>query len=183
MGDYTLTVTQTQNGITCEKTVAFEVVSSGAPEDLTTEIIGFSDTVTLEIDATGFGDFEYSVDGIDFQSDPRFEVFPGEHTVYVRDVFLCRTLSKQIIALGYQKFFTPNGDGNNEYWNVIGTEKYPGSLLHIYDRYGKLIKQISPMGTGWDGTYNGILLPSSDYWFRYVYDQGKVFTGHFSLKR
>lgn len=183
LGDYTMTVTQTQNGISCEKMVAFEVVSSGAPEDFTTEIIGFSDTVTLEIDATGFGDFEYSVDGIDFQSDPRFEVFPGEHTVHVRDVFLCRTLSKEIIALGYQKFFTPNGDGNNEYWNVIGAEKYPESSLFIYDRYGKLVKQIVATGQGWDGTYNGAPLPASDYWFRYVYDDGKVFTGHFSLKR
>jgi len=183
LGDYTLTVTQTQNGVTCEKTVPFEVVSSGAPEDFTTEIIGFSDTVTLEIEATGIGDFEYSIDGINYQDTDRFEVFPGEHTIYVRDRFLCRTLSKVVIALGYQKFFTPNGDGSNEHWNIIGAGKYPGSQLYIYDRYGKLVHQVSVTGPGWDGTYNGIQLPSSDYWFRYVYDNGKVFTGHFTLKR
>ncbi|MGF1558775.1 MAG: T9SS type B sorting domain-containing protein, partial [Flavobacteriaceae bacterium] len=94
-----------------------------------------------------------------------------------------RTLSKTVIALGYQKFFTPNGDGIHEHWNVIGAENYPGSQLYIFDKYGKLIAQISPTGPGWDGTYNGIRLPASDYWFRYVHGDGKVFSGHFSLKR
>ena len=49
-----------------------------------------------------------------------------------------------------------------------------------------MLKQISPLSTGWDGTYNGNALPSSDYWFRVEYtEQGiqKEIRGHFSLKR
>ncbi len=183
LGDYTLTVTLTSNGVACEKTVPFEVVSSGAPEDFTTEIGDPSDNVTITVDATGTGEFEYSVDGENYQDSNRLEVFPGEHTVYVRDKFLCRTVTKQVIALGYQKFFTPNGDGFNENWNIIGAYHYPESKLYVYDRYGKLLQQISPMTAGWDGSYNGLPLPESDYWFRYIFDGGKVFTGHFSLKR
>ncbi|MCR9181377.1 MAG: T9SS type B sorting domain-containing protein [Flavobacteriaceae bacterium] len=45
---------------------------------------------------------------------------------------------------------------------------------------------MSPTGAGWDGTYNGRPLPSSDYWFRVVYredDREKEFRAHFTLKR
>ncbi|WP_146743712.1 T9SS type B sorting domain-containing protein, partial [Aequorivita sp. CIP111184] len=43
-----------------------------------------------------------------------------------------------------------------------------------------------PLGQGWDGTYGGSPLPSSDYWFRIEYTeegQTKEFKGHFTLKR
>ncbi|MGP1994248.1 T9SS type B sorting domain-containing protein [Zobellia laminariae] len=183
IGSYTLTVTQTANTITCEKTVPFEVRSSGAPEDFTTEIGNPADNVIIIVNVTGTGEFEYSTDDINYQPSNRLEVFPGEYTVYVRDIYLCRTISKEVIALGYQKFFSPNGDGSNDTWTVIGGNYYPDSEIYIYDRYGKLLQQVSPMSKGWDGIFNGLPLPESDYWFRYVFDSGKVFTGHFSLKR
>ncbi|MGP1994266.1 T9SS type B sorting domain-containing protein [Zobellia laminariae] len=183
LGKYTLTVTQEKNNLTCEKTVDFEVLSSGAPEDFTTTISDPSDKVGITVAAIGLGEFEYSIDETNYQDSNRFEVFPGEYTVYVRDKYLCRTISKEVIALGFQKFFTPNGDGVNEFWNIIGGDLYPESQLYIYDRYGKMLQQISPTANGWDGTSNGLPLPASDYWFRYVFNNGKVFTGHFSLKR
>ncbi len=183
LGNYSLTVARTQNGVTCEGTVSFEVISSGAPDDFTTEIVGFGDRIAIEVTATGVGEFEYSVDGENYQDSDRLEVFPGEYTVYVRDRFLCRTLEKEIVALGYQKFFTPNGDGSHEHWNVIGAEAYPGSTIRIYDRYGKLMAQVLPDGPGWDGTFRGVAMPSSDYWFRYELQGGRAFTGHFTLKR
>lgn len=183
LGTYTLTVTQTVNGIVCQNTGTFEVLSSGAPESLTVDTSGFSDTVILTINALGIGDFEYSIDGSTYQASNTFEVFPGEYTVYVRDALECRILTEEIIAMGYQKFFSPNGDGTNENWNIIGAELYPDSKVYIYDRYGKLLQQISPQSIGWDGRNQGQLMPSSDYWFRFEYDNGKVFTGHFALKR
>ncbi|RTY87000.1 T9SS type B sorting domain-containing protein, partial [Flavobacterium sp. GSN2] len=55
------------------------------------------------------------------------------------------------------------------------------------DRYGKLLKQLSPINsTGWDGTFNGQPLFSTDYWFTVDYTEkgaNKVFKAHFSLKR
>ncbi len=183
LGTYSLTVSQTQNGLSCEKTVLFEVVSSGAPEDIDVTVEGFSNQLELIVDVVGNGFFEYSVDGEDFQENNRFVLSPDTYTVYVRDIYACRTLSQQVIALGYEKFFTPNSDGANEYWNVIGMESFPGSKLTIYDRYGKLIQQLDPEGPGWDGRYQGLSMPSSDYWFRFEKGDGAVFTGHFSLKR
>lgn len=183
LGNYTLTVFRTENGLRCENTVDFEVISSGAPEDFTTEIGDFSDVVSITVNVTGTGNFEYSADGETYQDGNRLEVFPGIHTIYVRDTYLCRTISKEVVALGYQKFFTPNNDTINEYWNIIGADLYPDSKLFIYDRYGRLLKQLDPDGLGWDGTFNGLQMPSSDYWFHYFYGDGKEFSGHFSLKR
>ncbi|MEM8927862.1 MAG: T9SS type B sorting domain-containing protein [Bacteroidota bacterium] len=183
LGLYSLTVTETTNGVTCENTQNFEVFSSGAPESFTVDINGVSDVITLTINALGIGAFEYSIDGAVYQESNTFEVFPGPYTVYVRDPLQCRIVTKEIIAMGYQKFFSPNGDGTNEHWNIIGGEVYPNSWVYVYDRYGKLLEQFSPMGQGWDGTYLGQKMPASDYWFRYEYDTGKVLTGHFALKR
>ena len=74
---------------------------------------------------------------------------------------------------------------NYDTWVIRLPSEYNG-LITIYDRYGKLIKQISSYGAGWDGTFNGITLPSSDYWFKVEYTENntrKEFKSHFSLKR
>jgi len=65
-------------------------------------------------------------------------------------------------------------------------QNQPTAKIYIFDRYGKLIKEISPQSPGWDGTYNGNLMPSTDYWFRVDYNEAdalKQFKAHFSLKR
>jgi gliding motility-associated-like protein len=84
------------------------------------------------------------------------------------------------------KFFTPNGDGFNETWNIIGLPVQNKSVIYIFDRYGKLLKELDPNGPGWDGTYNGYPLPSDDYWFSIAYTENNVareYRSHFSLKR
>jgi len=90
-------------------------------------------------------------------------------------------------VIDYPRFITPNQDGYHDTWNIIGIATGdPTAKIYIFDRFGKLIKQISPLGEGWDGTYNGNPLPSSDYWFRVEYtedDIQKEFKGHFTLKR
>ena len=86
--------------------------------------------------------------------------------------------------IDYPHFFTPNGDGYNDTWNIVGLDA--SAKIFIFDRYGKLLKQISPIGNGWDGTFNGHLLPSTDYWFLVEYDEqntAKQFRAHFAMKR
>ena len=113
-------------------------------------------------------------------------VSAGEHIVTVVDQKGCTYLEKTILVIDYPKFFTPNGDGVNDYSNIIGLVHNPNTKIYIFDRYGKLIKQISSQSQGWDGTFNGEQLPSTDYWFTVEYEenqQNKVFKAHFSLKR
>ena len=89
-----------------------------------------------------------------------------------------------IPVMGIPKFFTPNSDGINDTWNIQGiTPSYASSIIYIFDRFGKLIKQISPLGAGWDGTYNGQLLPADDYWFTMQLSDNRNIKGHFTLKR
>ncbi|NAS10756.1 PKD domain-containing protein [Poritiphilus flavus] len=182
-GKYFLTAMQTQNGISCEKTVGFEVIRTGAPETLSVSTSGFSDVITLTITATGTGELEYSVDGHNYQSNNVFKIFPGLYTVYVRDPLSCRILTEEVAAVGYQKFFTPNGDGIHEYWNIIGAEGIPDATTAIYDQYGKLMQRIPTTSKGWDGSYLGNPSPANDYWFKFEYQNGKVLSGHFTLKR
>jgi len=112
----------------------------------------------------------------------------GDHIVYVRDVNGCGILSRDVTVIDYAKFFTPNGDGNNDTWTIKGIDTQPTAVIYIHDRYGKLLKQLSPSSPGWDGTYNGNLMPSSDYWFTLQYiepttGENKTFSAHFALKR
>nr|WP_255610500.1 T9SS type B sorting domain-containing protein [Robertkochia sp. 3YJGBD-33] len=121
-----------------------------------------------------------------YRSENTFERVPaGFSTIYVRDKNGCGLVSKEIAVLGYPEFFTPNADGINDRWQVQGIGKMvqEGSRIRIYDRYGKLITQLHPSDPGWDGTFNGRPLPSSDYWFRAELRNGREFKGHFSLKR
>ena len=53
----------------------------------------------------------------------------------------------------------------------------------LFDRYGKLLIKLNPLGAGWDGTYNGKLTPTSDYWVYIILQNNKIFRGHFTLKR
>ena len=48
-----------------------------------------------------------------------------------------------------------NGDGFNDTWNIKDLEEQTTAVIYIYDRYGKLIKQIVPSNPFWDGTFEG----------------------------
>ena len=87
--------------------------------------------------------------------------------------------------MDYPKYFTPNGDGYNDTWYIKNLDKrnLENSIITFFDRYGKLIKQISGTSEGWNGTFNGEILPSTDYWFTIELTNGKTIKGHFALKR
>ena len=78
-----------------------------------------------------------------------------------------------------------SGDGYNDYWNVKGISDLvqPGTLVLVFNRYGKLIKELDPTSSGWDGTFVGQNLPADDYWFRILLEDGREFKSHFTLKR
>jgi len=190
-GTFTAIATNLATG--CQNTVTTLVDPSSPPEVsavVTTEF--FADIHVIEASATGEGIYEFSLDDGPWQTSGTFEdVTPGFHTVVARDVNGCGTGTTQVLVIDYPHFFTPNGDGYNDTWRVEGIETRPLAKIYIYDRYGKLLKQLSPLGPGWDGTFNGENLPASDYWFTirldviYGDDESliKEFTGHFSLKR
>jgi gliding motility-associated-like protein len=129
--------------------------------------------------------FEYSIDGINFQSSPLFLNAPGGlQTASIREVNNCGIDSKEFVILLAPPFLTPNNDSYNDFWIVKGMSFYPNAELRIFDRYGKLLKELRPNSLGWDGTFNGHQLPASDYWYVFKSDSNSPEKrGHFTLKR
>jgi gliding motility-associated-like protein len=184
-GTYIVTLTNANN---CSKTKTFIVTASGIATIDNIDINDFQEnnTATIEISSTSLGDYEYSLDGVNYQDANVFSnLLAGEYTVYVQDKKGCGIVFETFYILDYPKYFTPNGDGINDTWRItnLAQRNLQNSTIRIFDRYGKLLKQISAESTGWDGTFNGNLLPSSDYWFVIQLTDGKTIKGHFTLKR
>lgn len=98
----------------------------------------------------------------------------------------CVLSSPDLSNLYFPKFFTPNNDGFNDYWNIKGVSRLmrEKSQISIYNRYGKKLTTFKPSEEiGWNGVYESYNLPSDDYWFRLTTMTGHEFGGHFSLKR
>jgi gliding motility-associated-like protein len=182
-GSYTVTITDA-NG--CTNTKTFIVTSSEAATITEVLVNDFEENLTAQILVQGNGDYEYALDGGLFQTNPIFNLAePGEYQITVNDRNGCGLSSISFFALSYPKFFTPNGDGFNERWRIDNLDKkgLENSRIYIFDRYGKLLQQILASGDGWNGLYNGQIMPSSDYWFVMELTNGRIVKGHFSLKR
>ncbi len=181
-GIYTVTITDS-NG--CTDTSSITVTNYLETIITDVEIRQFTaSSNSISISVTGSGPWQYSLDDFIYQDEPVFRnLLPGYYTIYVRDLNGCDTVTADATIVAAPNFFTPNGDGFNDFWQVIAIETEPDARIFIFDRFGKLLKQLSPTGIGWDGTYNGNPMPSSDYWFRVELIDGRMFRGHFSLKR
>ncbi|WP_425237680.1 T9SS type B sorting domain-containing protein [Ulvibacterium sp.] len=184
-GIYTLVMGKTQNGIYCESSAPFRLIRTEPTliEQLNTGE-DFSGDNRIEVLASGDGDLEYSIDGESYQDDNMFYELPGgTYTVYVRDKDGCGEDSRETILLDYPKFFSPNSDGINDRWKIEDLTDFPDAVVQIFDRYGKLLGRIRPGDSGWDGTFKGNPLPSSDYWFTLNLGDGREYKKHFALKR
>lgn len=160
-------------------------------ETLETNLSIDPDQNNIQFNILGDSDYEYAINGGEFQDDPIFlDVPPGLNTVIINDKNGCGiTDAIEFLVVGYPKFFTPNGDGTHETWNILGVETLEDPVVFVFDRYGKLLKQLGATG-GWDGTFNGQPMPSSDYWFKFEYGEqengalvAKTRKTHFTLKR
>ncbi|AFL80355.1 hypothetical protein Aeqsu_0852 [Aequorivita sublithincola DSM 14238] len=184
------TVTYTELDSLCENSVSVTVTVSSPPFTYKANLLNgaFANNHIIEVIALGEGTYEYQLDNGPFQDSNIFEnVDPGNHTITIKDIYGCGSVTFDVGVIDYPPYFTPNSDGYHDTWNIIGIAAGdPTAKIYIFDRFGKLLKQLSPLGTGWDGTYNGSPLPSSDYWFRVEYKEdgnAKEFKGHFTLKR
>jgi len=187
-GTYTVIVTEIATGCTATYEVDVEVSSPPLSYDAKVISGAFANSHVIEATATGEGTYVFQLDDGAFQDTGLFEnVLAGDHIVTIKDIFGCGSVMIPVGVIDYPRFFTPNEDAYNNRWNIIGIASGdPTAKIYIFDRYGKLLKQISPLGDGWDGTYNGNPLPSSDYWFQVEYIENetrKEFRGHFTLKR
>lgn len=190
-GTYYITLTKT-DGTICSRTrevfVNASELATITQDDITIVDISENNSITINEANLGLGDYEYALDDefSSYQDEPFFDLVKGGiHTIFVRDKNGCGTTPINISVIDYPNFFTPNGDSFNNYWQILGinAQFQPQSDIYIFDRYGKLLKQLNPLSNGWDGTFNGSIMPTDDYWFKVLLQDGREFKGHFTLKR
>ena len=199
-GDYFVTAT---NDLTdCSKTKEITVTESSIAV-IDRNIISVTEdsnnnSITINEELLEIGDYEYAIfdDVINesdplgvYQDEPIFENLEGGiYTIAIRDKNNCGIVTFPISILEFPKFVTPNNDGYNDTWIVKGitTDFYPSSTILIFDRYGKNLAEIN-FDESWDGTFNGNLLPTNDYWYtiQLVDNNGNIKNkkGNFSLIR
>lgn len=197
-GEYTVVVTNATADITCTNTSSATILESGQIDFelniLTDAFQNNKHSIGVIITELGLGDYEFRLDYGDWfdLDDNQMEIIfnnvtGGEHTITARDKFGCGLEQKTITLIDFPEFFTPNGDGYNDSWNISNFDQSDAEI-NIFDRYGKHVYSMTPADIGWDGRHNGNLLPSDDYWFTIEYleprtDQTKTFKSHFTLKR
>ena len=184
-GSYSVEVSNLYGTSKCSSVQSINVITSGPPVITSIEVNDWSEQEnSIEISVTGSGNYVYSVDGENYQqSNIIVGLIPGIYTVYVKDTQGCGLVTQQALVFNYPKFFTPNADGFNDLWQIKNSALEPDMQIYIYDRYGKLLTGFIAGSPGWDGTYNGHPMPSTDYWFVVERANGTVHRGHFAMKR
>ena len=166
-GIYTVEVKNAQ-GCTRTRTITVTASNLAIIDSIVVNDLVGENSIMVLLSSASLGDYVYSLDNSNYQTSNLFlNIMPGVYTAYVKDLKGCGITPKEVSVLGIPKYFTPNEDGFNDYWNIDGVNQnfYSKSTIHIFDRYGKLLKQISPLSQGWDGKFNGQNSPSDDYWY------------------
>lgn len=197
IGDYRYegynNVTRLTNTIECAKSKTFTITASEKAVITSIDERKSGNGRNLQVNVIGEGTYEYALDNREgpYQNSAVFENVSSDfHKIFVRDKNGCgitKSLIQRILSSDdFPKFFTPNGDNVNDYWQCIAPEVAGEIVLkdiRIFDRYGNLLAVIIPESQGWDGTSKGRDLPSSDYWFRAIALNREEIKGHFTLKR
>lgn len=188
-GEYKVDIT---NKTDCKITRVFTVKLFQNAQVKNIKINDLNPLNEITVELANSDDYTYAIhyqngESTAFQTSPYFENVPGGfHELIIKNKNGCPGLvTKSFAVLNAPKFFTPNNDGHNDQWNLSGIDDpiYKNALILIYDRYGKLLKQLQPSSLGWDGFYNNMQMPSDDYWFTIKLEDGREAKGHFSLKR
>lgn len=65
--------------------------------------------------------------------------------------------------------FTPDGDGENDVWEIVGLDaKFPLNQVRVFNRWGELIYtslEGNYASSPWNGTYQGKALPNGSYYY------------------
>lgn len=190
-GTYVVTVTNIQNDFSCPLSKTITVSSTLPVQFSDIEINEFENNNTVKVIPDTEGDWLYQLDDLEPQTSNLFSnVSEGPHVVKLIDSRGCGALTENILVAGFPKFFSPNGDMINDTWNITGISKLESPVITIFDRYGRLLAQLDSTNPTWDGTSNGLQMPSTDYWFQINYTdssgqtvKAEYINNHFALRR
>lgn len=158
------------------------------PNPVITDIFTTGRAATILYDQqSGTAPFTFKIGNTVYQHNELFDLPIGEYRVEIQNAEGCKSFRMFTIVptpIIPDKFFSPNNDGVNDRWNVVGIEFYPNADIQIFDRFGKQLIRYKGSDLGWDGNYLGNPMPTTDYWYIiYVAEINETLSGHFTLKR
>jgi len=164
--------------------VEVRVIENKALDNVNIVVNDFSSTNNrIRVFVSSTREFEYSLDGINYQDENTFNnVEGGKQTVYIKGKDGCQFYEEEVFVKAYPVFFTPNNDGKNDFWRITHFPDVPYKI-YFYNRFGNLLREVDSGVGFWDGTQNGIPMQSNDYWFKVVTETGEIYHGNFSLLR
>ncbi|RYD92460.1 MAG: T9SS type B sorting domain-containing protein, partial [Sphingobacteriales bacterium] len=179
-GVYEVEITNA-NGCTDTKTFTVEMLDAPEIDD----VVFTNSTATILMVNTDLENFQYSIDGVNYQSSPIFSnLAAGQYTGYAQSLIGCGTDIQPFVIYLIPKVFSPNGDNVNDVFTIAGMGALPRANVYIMDRYGKLITQLNRSNRSWDGTVKGYPVPATDYWYVIkIDDETPEIKGHFALVR
>ena len=132
-------------------------------------ILGSSTELTL---SNSFSNIEWII-GLDTIQTNSYLVKPDSSTTYhviATDNIGCQGISSVYVIVGAVPYdaITPNGDGDNDEWEILDIEEYPNSEIKIFNRWGILVfssKGSNYNNNKWDGTNAGEILPVGTYYY------------------
>ncbi len=137
-------------------------VIDGNGDYVVTSIIGYDTLITVQDNQN---DITNLYDGLFTSGDGGL----GDITVQLIDGcgnVTYSTITVEICQLEFFNVFTPNGDGDNELFRILGIQGYPNSALHIFDRWGTLVYEDLNFLGAWDGkTSSGNELADGTYYY------------------
>lgn len=176
---------------TCKAEESYTLAITSLPEISAIDSTGIRERNIITVPGKGTGAFTYWVDMDDTRSESSLfdNLKFSKHIAYVQDEKGCKSsMSFEVMApsIMIDPWFSPNGDGVKDTW-IVGNlaQVYPNATVKIFDRYGKLLAEyLGAKADGWDGTYNGHEMPSTDYWYLIEIEEiSRQFAGHFTLIR
>jgi gliding motility-associated-like protein len=181
IGNYSVTISS-PTVVSCESKKDISVIEH--PKPIISLILVNKNSVKIELSSKE-NYYEYSINGVDFQVSNQFSyISSGQHSAFARDNNGCNLVAQDFTIFTIAKYFTPNNDGFNDVWEIKEMGDYTNSTAQIFDRYGKLITNLTSSNYNWDGKYGNELLPADDYWYYLKLDDTKpIMRGHFTLKR
>ncbi len=183
-GPHTLSIASVSTG--CVVIYDF-VIESFEPLELTLENNNLNEITALV--TGGLPPYTYYFEGIPSASSSYYIYRDGLYTVRVVDSNGCEAsaqIEMEFIDIEIPEFFTPDGDGLNDFWTPVNIEQYPDIVIKIYDRYGRVVEELTANVQGWDGLYNTKPLPTGDYWYVVqlnIEGNNREYVGHFTLFR
>lgn len=123
-------------------------------------------TVTIYANG-GTAPYQYSIDGIHWQTSNEFKNVPrGDSQIYIKDAYDCDPITITIVVPNLINVITPNGDGVNDAIDYSALAGKKNLVFNVFDRYGAKIHEADKSNKyRWDGTVGGRKIPTGSYWY------------------